>query len=99
MNSETATSELNSDNKRARTDDTPSSPPTQHNLRIATLSPTYQENTPQKCALIKVATFAKSLRKYLAPIVLLAGETHIDLLHKLCTKASLFESGEWIVLN
>jgi len=42
--------------------------------------------SPKGCAISSIRTFSMTLRKHLSPIVQKAGETHIDLLHKLMSK-------------
>ena len=42
--------------------------------------------TPKGIALKSVRSFAATLRKHLAPIIINAGESHVDLLHKWTTK-------------
>ena len=81
MTTENASAVMNSTNKRVRFE-APTS--------ALTGSPSTMNNdvnqSPKGCAISSIRTFSMTLRKHLSPIVQKAGETHIDLLHKLMAK-------------
>ena len=85
MTSESATDAMNNSNKRVRFEE-PSPMPS--NSPSTTVQATNQ--SPKGVALTSVRTSVMSLRKHLSPIILKAGESHIDSLHKLLSKVRQF---------
>jgi len=79
MTSQNASSTMTSTNKRVRfTDLTGDTSP-----NTTTIGNTL---TPKGIALQSIRVFAVTLRKHLQPIIIHAGESHVDILHKWATK-------------
>ena len=82
MTTENAPSTMTSTNKRVRFEDPTSA---NSNASPSTLKTTVNLS-PKGYTLSSIRSFTVTLRQHLSPIALKAGETHIDLLHKLLLK-------------
>ena len=79
MTTETASDAMNTTNKRVRFSN-------QDELHTPQTTTTGAGMTPKATSIKSVRNFAATLRTHLSPIVLSAGLSHIDLLHKWSTK-------------